>query len=721
MRFKIRSAAATLLLPAAAWLAGCGTPPEPSVPPEPDWSLSTDQSDFAEALTRYSMGISSEAQRDLDTALTNYVSAAQLDPDNEDLHYQVAMALIQRKRYDEALTLIDNLSQRKPRSERALLWLALIYRATDQTDQALHTYERAMKLAPTSSVAYIEAASMYSKLGRDDDAIKLLERGVSKVDKPADLLRVLAGIYLRGSKEADKPYPEAQLKKAIALIEKALENEPDDEALLYQLGDLYILNHQVEKAIEAFERIEKQNPDDMSIKQKLAMSFVAVGDKDNAIQTLESLSEKQPENPRILFYLAELYEQAEDLPRAMDAYERITRLSTPDPSAFLKLSLLQAKQSPRLAVETLERGQKELPDDARLSEMLAYMYLSEGEYQKAMEPFAEAARLMEKSRGKPFVESFYLKYAIASQLAGGTNDAAALLYKAMDVNPAYLDAYMQYIFQATDPTNIAQSVAMLNEIAERKPDDPSLYLYLGLLNSYAKAYPAALAAFEKAEQLSLDSADRDEILTPLFYFWYAAACERSEKFDRAEQLFLKCLELDPEHAEAYNYLAYMWAEKGMKLEQAREMVLKALKLDPTSGAYIDTLGWIAYMQGQYDEALKAIGKASEILPDDPTIAEHLGDVYDKLGKPEQALEHWKQAYALDPSNEKLGKKLQDLGVDLAPLVEHGKELQKLREKEEEQDLILQGGTPPGSEEPDEEAQPDAAPATNVAPESVPVE
>jgi tetratricopeptide (TPR) repeat protein len=256
---------------------------------------------------------------------------------------------------------------------------------------------------------------------------------------------------------------------------------------------------------------------------------------------------------------------------------------------------------------------------------------------------------------------------------------------------------MQYIFQAQDQTSIVQSISILNKVGEHRPDDPSLHLYLGLLNSYAKTYPAALAAFEKAEQLAADSPDRDDILTPVFYFWFAAACERSGQIDRAEELFNKCIELDAGHAEAYNYLAYMWAEKGIKLDKAMEMVRKALKLDPTSGAFIDTLGWIYYMQGQYDDALKS-----------------MGSVHDKLGESEKALEFWKHSFALDPENKELADKLTGLGVDLEPLREKAKELAKQREEEEEEDV-------PDVEEEDVQPEPDSPPDEDSDTEPAPSE
>jgi tetratricopeptide (TPR) repeat protein len=644
--------------------------------------LSPDRAAFAEALAQYGMGIANESARNYDAALTNFMRAAELDPDNEELHFQLAMALIQKKRYDEALAVMEKISTRKPDSEKALLWLALIYRATDQTDKALQTYQRTIKVAPKSSVAYIEVASIYAKIGREGEAVALLERGIGKVQQPADLYRVLGGIYLRKSSETNAVVDPEKLKKAIRLFERGVADNPEDTSLLQQLGDLYITAQQIEKAIACFEKIEKINPDDLAIKQKLAMSFVAIGDKPKAIATLQEMAEKQPGNARIPFYLGELYEQEGDKEKAIASYERATKVETPEPSAFLKLALLRAADDADDSIRVLEAGAAKFPDDARLPEMAAYIQLSESLYEKAIESFAKAEKLMADKGGKPMMNNFHLKYSIAMQLAGKTSEAATQLHKAMGVNPAYLDAYMQYIFQDARESNIVASVNILNRVGENIPDDPSLFLYIGLLNSYSKQYKAALTAFEKTEQLADESSTQEELLTPVFYFWYAAACERDGQIERAEKMFLKCVELDPDHAEAYNYLAYMWAEKGIKLDKAAETIRKALKLDPSSGAFIDTLGWIYFMQGKYDDALKSIGKASEILPDDATIIEHLGSVYDKLGDSEKALEYWKKSITLDPDNATLSEKLKGLGVDLQPLVDQAEVLKKVRDEED---------------------------------------
>jgi tetratricopeptide (TPR) repeat protein len=157
------------------------------------------------------------------------------------------------------------------------------------------------------------------------------------------------------------------------------------------------------------------------------------------------------------------------------------------------------------------------------------------------------------------------------------------------------------------------------------------------------------------------------LLDSMFYFNYGAACERSGQFERAEALLQQAMRLDPENAEAFNYLAYMWAEKGIHLDQALEYSRHSLDCDPDNGASLDTLGWILFKQKQVAEALTCLQAAHYFMPDDPTILEHLGDVWSALHDDSEALAWWKRSYRIDAGNKQLEKKLRKHGVDINAL------------------------------------------------------
>ena len=131
--------------------------------------------------------------------------------------------------------------------------------------------------------------------------------------------------------------------------------------------------------------------------------------------------------------------------------------------------------------------------------------------------------------------------------------------------------------------------------------------------------------------------------------------------------FQKLINLSPRHAEALNYLGYMLAEKGIRLDEAETLVKRALAEDPDNGAFLDSLGWTHYQRGQYKEAEKLLDKAiyAEIKRNGDVdsisiIWEHIGDNAMTLGKQQKALESWQKAIQANPSNKKIGEKLQAL-------------------------------------------------------------
>jgi tetratricopeptide (TPR) repeat protein len=103
----------------------------------------------------------------------------------------------------------------------------------------------------------------------------------------------------------------------------------------------------------------------------------------------------------------------------------------------------------------------------------------------------------------------------------------------------------------------------------------------------------------------------------------------------------------------------MWAEHNLHLDEAEEMIGRALQLDPNNGAYLDSLGWVHYRKGKYDEALSELLRAAQNLAnDDPIVFEHIGDTYSKMNRVAQALEFWQRAIALNPGNKLLADKIE---------------------------------------------------------------
>ena len=104
--------------------------------------------------------------------------------------------------------------------------------------------------------------------------------------------------------------------------------------------------------------------------------------------------------------------------------------------------------------------------------------------------------------------------------------------------------------------------------------------------------------------------------------------------------------------QAYNALGYSLADRAIRLDEARQLITKALALAPNDPYIQDSLGWVAFRQGQHQEALQILQAAYKAKPD-AEIAAHLGEVLWVTGKTQEAATLWREGLLLKSDNETL--------------------------------------------------------------------
>lgn len=201
----------------------------------------------------------------------------------------------------------------------------------------------------------------------------------------------------------------------------------------------------------------------------------------------------------------------------------------------------------------------------------------------------------------------------------------------------------------------------LIELAKRFPDRPEPLIELGDLyrgdsrfDEAVKAYDGAMARIGTIEQ-------RHWVL----FYTRGIALERAKQWKRAESDFLQALELEPDQPLVLNYLGYSWLDQGMHVDRAQEMIEKAVEQRPRDGYIIDSLGWAHYLRGNYEQAVEHLEQAVVLVADDPTINDHLGDAYWRVGRTFEARYQWQRALGLKP-DEKQAKDLRDKLKDGLP-------------------------------------------------------
>jgi tetratricopeptide (TPR) repeat protein len=132
----------------------------------------------------------------------------------------------------------------------------------------------------------------------------------------------------------------------------------------------------------------------------------------------------------------------------------------------------------------------------------------------------------------------------------------------------------------------------------------------------------------------------------------------------AEKQLQDVHDLQPTQEGINNDLGYTLADNGVDLKRAEKYIRLAVGERPTEAAYLDSLGWVLYKQGDFKSAVswltkavrgRSIIQAVQSRPfaldrlvqtlDDPVLYDHLGDALWQFGRKDRAVEAWTKAVA----------------------------------------------------------------------------
>ena len=134
----------------------------------------------------------------------------------------------------------------------------------------------------------------------------------------------------------------------------------------------------------------------------------------------------------------------------------------------------------------------------------------------------------------------------------------------------------------------------------------------------------------------------------------ALAAEKIDRIDIVESSLLRLIEIEPNSAQAYNALGYTLADRTDRFADARKYIAKALAFAPDDPFILDSMGWVEYRLGNYDEAIRYLRRAYDIR-EDPEIAAHLGEVLWVKGVKQEARRIWDDSAGSYPENDVLRK------------------------------------------------------------------
>lgn len=220
-------------------------------------------------------------------------------------------------------------------------------------------------------------------------------------------------------------------------------------------------------------------------------------------------------------------------------------------------------------------------------------------------------------------------------------DTAISYYSMVEPDdPAYQKAQQFAAHLYEEQERYEDSAQILNALKRDHPDNVDIFIQLGDLYRRQELYRDAVRYYNQAEKM-LGSEFAGAHWQVLYV--RGIAYEQMDKWDQAEADLMAALEYQPDHPLILNYLGYAWADQGIHLDKSLNLIRTALAARPDDGYITDSLGWVLYRMGRYEEALPYLEEAVELLPYDPIVNDHLGDVYWKVGRIREAKFQWTRA------------------------------------------------------------------------------
>ena len=178
-------------------------------------------------------------------------------------------------------------------------------------------------------------------------------------------------------------------------------------------------------------------------------------------------------------------------------------------------------------------------------------------------------------------------------------------------------------------------------------------------NKNAKRYSEAIKYYD---QILLNIDKNSELYAEILYR-RGGSYERSGDYKKADKDLLKSLEINPDDAYVLNYLAYSWLEREYKIDIALGMLEKAYAARSNDPYIIDSIGWAYFLVNQYEKAENFLKRAVELMPQDPTVNDHYGDILWKLDRKIQARYFWLSVLNLEEAEDEMKKNIQEKLID----------------------------------------------------------
>ncbi|MEO6964771.1 MAG: tetratricopeptide repeat protein, partial [Acidobacteriaceae bacterium] len=567
-------------------------------------------------------------------AIEQYKLAITHDPDSVFLQNSLADTYFKLGRIREAIESAQRVLKDHPDDLQAHKLLGRVYlrslgegdkgqESGPMLDLAIQQFQKIVQLEPNKVQNRLLLGQLFA-LKHDTASAKAQFEEAHRIDPDSeDVVLNLARLYAEQN----------NLPKAVS----ALESVPKDERTFkinLTLGALYDQTRNTKLAIASYQDALNLEPDNLDAQRGLAEDLASTGQVDAALKLFQGIAAQDTQDTRSYLRIAELQRAAGHWKQAEAALDHAKTLNPNSVEVLYNEALVedaqghfdQAAEILKTLADSTRHPQEQYTSDeasnrAIFLDRLASVYREQGKTAPAIAVYKEMIAL-----GGTNAERGYQGQVDTYREAKMLPEATTAAQQAVQALPKNIDLQLTLAGQLVDTGKTKEGIHLAKAQLNGTKQDRVVWLTLAQIFTRLHKWKDASSAIDNAQKLGSSNQDMS-----LIHFLRGALEERQKHIDAAEQQFRQALALDPNNALTLNYLGYMLADHGLKLDEALSLVQHAVKLEPENGAYLDSLGWVRYKMGQYALAEQTLEKAIIMMPKDPTVRDHLGEVYASTG------------------------------------------------------------------------------------------
>jgi tetratricopeptide (TPR) repeat protein len=500
-----------------------------------------------------------------------------------------------------------------PKSSAAHMAMGNLHLVQKDLKQAGEEFKKAADLAPVRSIERLKYAAFKSKTGDAEEVRRIATEMTKEAPDYPPGWTLLAELAFK-----DKKYDEA-----LSLLENVFSRDPEYVDGRRLQGNVLLAKGEMKKAVELLERLDQTYPNSPLIKYELARAYVQINNTNQAKVALDQVVSINPNYDDAVLLLGQINLATGHGDKVIEPLNRLLKKRPDLRSAALVLARAYGSLD-RFddAAVVLEEQAKLAPNDPQLPIALGLIYRQTKRNDEARQAFEKAAQLNPNNL-------FPIDQLIDLDLLDKHFDAARqLIQRQFQKTPNVAAAhYLEgKILAAEGKWDAAET-----ELQRTLQLEPNFVAACDLLvQTYVATNRLPQAINQLQAELSKNPNNAPAVMT------LALIYERMQDYSKARDAYEKLLSTQPNFVTALNNLAYLYTERLNDLNKAYDLARKARDLQPQDAAAADTLGWVLYKRGDYQQALPILQESAEKVPDNPEIQFHLGMTAYMMGQADVA-------------------------------------------------------------------------------------